>query len=72
MENSDAAGANTGMLDGSVSFQKVRDLKVYTVVANSSGAYAESHKQIYGWFSAAADISPEPAGGGGDPPPGPF
>ena len=56
MENADAVGANTGFLDGSVRFQKVRDLRVYAVVANSDGAYSEGNK-IFGWFSTDAAIA---------------
>lgn len=57
MESTEAVGANTGFLDGSVRFQKLEDLRVYSVAANSSGQYKEAKKNVFGWFSGDADIA---------------
>ncbi len=56
MEDTDAVGGNTGFLDGSVDFQKVRDLRIYVVVPQQDGGFTTGDR-IFGWFSDRADIA---------------
>ncbi len=56
----DAVGGNTGFLDGSVLFQKKRDLRVYHVTAGSNASYR-------GWWSKDCNVRTDDGGGGGGP-----
>ncbi len=56
MEETDAVGGNTGFLDGSVVFEKTRDLRAYRVTRAGNGTWSDGN-QIFGWFSKEANIA---------------
>ncbi len=66
MESTDAVGGNTGLLDGSVTFEKVKNLMVYRARQADSSSFSPDSSAITGWWSAQSNIAQGIGDSGGD------